>query len=282
MNYKTLTPEEKRVIIDKGTEAPYVGEYTSTSTPGTYTCRQCGIPLYRSDDKFHSGCGWPSFDDELPDAVKHLPDADGKRVEILCAHCDGHLGHVFKGEGFTAKNARHCVNSISIKLIPDTEIILKKAWFGGGCFWGVEHLLQQFPGVETVVSGYMGGDVDNPSYQQVCNGTTGHAEVVEVVYDESQVSYESLAKLFFEIHDPTQLNHQGPDHGAQYRSAIFVETPEERYVVEKLISTLKSKGLEVVTEVNDIVPFYEAEEYHQDYYERKGSLPYCHRYIKRF
>jgi len=279
-SFNELTAEEYQVIIKKGTERPFTGIYTDVTTAGTYLCKQCRTPLYRSEDKFHSGCGWPSFDDELPGAVKRNPDPDGQRIEIVCAKCDGHLGHVFKGEQFTVKNTRHCVNSISLTFVADS--LSSKAWFGGGCFWGVEHLLQQFAGVESVVSGYMGGESENPTYKEVCSGSSGHAEVVEVTYNPTIVTYERLAQAFFEIHDPTHLNRQGPDVGNQYRSIIFVKTEDERKIIASLIKRLQSNGYDVVTEIEDAVPFYRAEEYHQDYYERKGSEPYCHRYVKRF
>jgi len=156
------------------------------------------------------------------------------------------------------------------------------AHFAGGCFWGLEHLFEQKEGVVSAVSGYMGGTKDNPTYRQVCSGTTGHLESVEVEYDPSKISYEELARYFFEIHDPTQPNGQGPDIGAQYLSAIFYGNDNEKATAERLIGILKDKGYDVVTEVLPATEFWKAEDYHQDYYARNGHQPYCHAYKKRF
>ncbi len=275
---KQLTQEEKHVIIDKGTERPFSGKYYNNTEKGTYICRQCGAPLYRSEDKFDSGCGWPSFDDEIAGAVKRSPDSDGKRIEITCANCGAHLGHVFEGEGFTSKNTRHCVNSISMEFIPATETAI----FAGGCFWGVEHLMQQQKGVLGVESGYIGGKIKNPTYKEVCSGKTGHAEAVLITYNPKEVSYETLAKLFFEIHDPVQEDGQGPDIGNQYRSEVFYNSESQKETALKLIKELREKGYDVKTKVTPASIFYPAEDYHQDYYEHKGTQPYCHSRVKRF
>jgi peptide methionine sulfoxide reductase msrA/msrB len=278
-----LTPEEERVILYKGTERPFTGKYENFKEEGTYTCRQCGAQLYRSADKFDSGCGWPSFDDEIPGAVKRTPDADGQRTEITCARCGAHLGHVFLGERFTDKNTRHCVNSISMNFIAASqETKAKKAYFAGGCFWGTEYLLQKTPGVAGTRVGYMGGSTSNPTYEQVCRGNTGHAETVEVEYDPAKTDFETLARLFFEIHDPTQVNRQGPDIGDQYRSVVFYTDGEQKQIAEKLIGLLNAKGYKVVTQVAPAGTFWEAELYHQDYYLGNGKQPYCHAYQKRF
>ena len=279
--YKELTADEKRVIIDKGTERPYSGKYDKFYEKGTYHCKQCGAALYVSDSKFSSGCGWPSFDDEIAGAVTRVPDKDGRRTEIVCASCGGHLGHVFKGEGFTPKDTRHCVNSISLEFTPATPAA-KTAYFAGGCFWGVEHLFEKQEGVIDARSGYMGGTTQNPSYQDVSYKNTGHVEVVEIEYDPAKVTYETLARLFFEIHDPTQKNGQGPDIGEQYLSVLFYNDDEEKRVAEKLIGILKGKGYDVATTLRKKEPFWLAEDYHQNYYEKRGKQPYCHAYTKRF
>jgi peptide methionine sulfoxide reductase msrA/msrB len=287
---KNLTESERHVIVNKGTERPYTGKYLNNKEEGLYTCKVCGTPLYKSEDKFNSHCGWPSFDDEIKGAVKHKLDKDGHRTEILCAKCNAHLGHVFKGEGMTAKNTRHCVNSISLNFKrKNTEKDnkkandnLKHAYFAGGCFWGVEYHLESIKGVKDAISGFMGGTVKNPGYYDVVRHDTGHLETVEVIYDPKVVSYETLAKAFFEIHDPTQTDGQGPDIGSQYLSAIFVKNEKERETVQKLIKMLEAKGLKIATKVIDGDIFYPAEEYHQDHYKKRGSKPYCHAYVKRF
>jgi peptide methionine sulfoxide reductase msrA/msrB len=196
MPQNNLTPEEQYVILQKGTEHPFTGKLLHIQAKGTYVCKQCGAPLYRSESKFDGHCGWPSFDDEIAGAVLRTPDPDGVRTEISCAKCGGHLGHVFLNEGFTAKNTRHCVNSISMKFIPDEPAAFQKAWFASGCFWGTEYHFNKAKGVIETTVGFMGGHLDHPSYRQVCTGETGHLETTEVVFDPQQTSYEELVKLF--------------------------------------------------------------------------------------
>ncbi len=313
-----LTPEEERVIVGKGTEAPFSGKYYLNTDEGVYQCKRCNAPLYRSEDKFDAGCGWPSFDDEIEGAVREIPDADGRRTEIVCAKCGAHLGHVFRGERFTEKNTRHCVNSVSLSFVTEEEeaslpagdttgkaasdtVVVSderaaeqvrvaeakgkktaKAYFAGGCFWGTEYFLEKSDGVIEARVGYMGGHVDNPSYERVCSGTTGHAETVEVEYDPAKTNFETLARLFFEIHDPDQVNRQGPDIGPQYRSVVFYVDDNQRKITEKLIGLLREKGYDVATEVVKADKFWPAENYHQDYYDHNGKKPYCHAYQKKF
>jgi peptide methionine sulfoxide reductase msrA/msrB len=282
--YNDLSKAEAAVINNKGTEKPFTGKYTNYREKGTYICKKCGAALYHSSDKFVSDCGWPSFDDEIKGAVIRTTDPDGVRTEITCAHCGAHLGHVFEGEGFTSKDIRHCVNSVSLDFVSavlDTGRV-GTAIFAGGCFWGVEYFLQKAPGVISVTSGYTGGHVKNPSYKEVCTGTTGHAEAVKVIYDPNKTDYEKLVRLFLEIHDPAQIGGQGPDIGDQYRSEIFYQNEDQQRIAEKDINILKAKGYKVVTAITKASEFYAAEKYHQDYYFNNVKLPYCHAYTKRF
>ncbi|RXJ69710.1 methionine sulfoxide reductase [Halarcobacter ebronensis] len=284
MSYNKLTTEESYVIDNKGTERPFSGKYNDFYEEGTYLCKKCGAALYRSKDKFTSGCGWPSFDDEIKGAVKRVRDRDGRRVEIVCANCDAHLGHVFEGEGFTKKNTRHCVNSISLKFEGKEKCCEEHAfaYFAAGCFWGVEYHFEKLPGVHSAVSGYMGGHYENPTYRVVCSGMSGHLETVRVEYDECIISFKELAKHFFEIHDFTQRDGQGPDIGNQYLSAIFYTDEKQKQATLELIDELEDMGYKVATSLYDFSKFYEAEEYHQDYYEKNGKIPYCHTYHKIF
>jgi len=285
MNYNNLNAEEIRIIENKGTEMPFSGKYDGFYKAGIYHCRKCNTPLFNSTDKFDSGSGWPSFDDTITGAVKEIPDADGRRVEIVCATCDGHLGHVFYGEQMTPKSTRHCVNSVSLdfKSIENDEKY-KKAYFAAGCFWGVEYWFQKAEGVFNADSGYMGGHTTNPTYRDICGKQTGHLETVEVTYNPKIISFETLCKLFFEIHNPEQMNGQGPDIGPQYLSAIFTNNIEEEEIATKLINKLEAKGMKIATMLKDANEhmFYIAEKEHQNYYKLRNSKPYCHAYTKRF
>jgi peptide methionine sulfoxide reductase msrA/msrB len=282
--FNDLSGSESRVIVNKGTESPFTGKYTNHSEGGTYLCKRCGAALYHSSSKFKSDCGWPSFDDEIKGAVSRFPDADGLRTEIECSSCGAHLGHVFTGERLTPKNIRHCVNSVSLDFVPARLEPGRygTAIFAGGCFWGVEYFLQKSGGVISVTSGFTGGHVRNPSYREVCTGTTGHAEAVRIIYDPDKTSYEKLLRLFLEIHDPTQVGGQGPDLGDQYRSGIYYLNDDQKKIAEKCVKLLKDKGIRVVTEITKASEFYTAEDYHQDYYFKNGKVPYCHGYTRRF
>lgn len=277
-----LTEYESWVIHKKGTEKPHSGLYAHHTGKGTYHCKACDAPLYRSDDKFDSRCGWPSFDDEIVGAVKRLPDADGRRVEILCQACGGHLGHVFHGEGFTEKDTRHCVNSVSIVFKRDEAVALSQAVFASGCFWGTQYFMARIAGVVHTDVGYTGGEVENPTYEQVCQGKTGHLEALLVYYDKAKVSYQELVRVFFETHNFSQQDGQGPDIGPQYLSAVFVSDDEEKKIVQGLIGELEAMGQKVATTVRPRDKFYVGEDYHQNYYESKGGTPYCHTYRQIF
>ena len=288
MKYNPLTPQEQAVILHKATERPFTGEYDTLFEKGTYVCKQCDAPLYRSEDKFDGHCGWPSFDDEIKGAIKHIPDADGQRTEIVCANCGAHLGHVFIGEHLTSKNTRFCVNSISMKFIPAAEQNVTQdkthetAYFASGCFWGTQYYLMKAKGVISTTVGYMGGHTKNPTYKEVCSGETGHVETTEVVFDNTKTTYDDMVKLYYETHDFTQVGGQGPDIGDQYRSVIFYASETQKKIAEKYIAILTAKGYKVATLLRPAPEFWKAEDYHQEYYEKKHESPYCHIYRKIF
>ncbi len=273
--FSHLTPEEQHILKDKGTEAPFTGEYNEHFDAGVFICRACENPLYESNTKFNSGCGWPSFDDEIAGAINCYEDLSGGRVrtEICCAKCDGHLGHVFKGEQITEKDTRHCVNSLSIRFKPYSQ--LQKATFGAGCFWTVEKIFRAKKGVYLVSVGYMGGDSLNPTYKEVCTGTTNHAEVVYIYFNPEVIAYADLLAVFWENHNPTTLNKQGLDSGTQYRSVVFYHTEQQRELTEQSIAAVQQQWEnKVVTQLVPAQEYYRAEEYHQNYLN-KNNLGSC-------
>ena len=290
---QNLSDEERRVLLNDGTEPAFCGTLLDNALDGTYACKLCGLPLFASDSKFDSGTGWPSFDRAI-DAEHVVYKSDRslwmERTEIECARCTGHLGHVFS-DGPTGTGQRYCLNSASLDFFEkgselpmrSMPITTETAYFAGGCFWGVEHYFQKQPGVIDVVSGYQGGHVEDPTYRQVCTGTTGHTESVRVVYDPARITYRELLDVFFVVHDPRQLNRQGPDIGTQYRSAIFAADAAQLSIAQDFVKQAandpKFKGRPIVTEVNEYATFYEAEDYHQDYNARTGRacfLPTFH------
>lgn len=279
----TLTPEILEIVQNQGTEMPGTGKYCTVKQEGSYLCRRCGLALFSAKTKFDSGTGWPSFDASCSKNVTQVPDVDQRRTEILCSRCRGHLGHVFKGEKMTTKNERYCVNSLSLDFVKDEHVQdSEEALFAGGCFWGVEYLLAKIPGVLKVEVGYMGGHVENPTYKMICQGDTGHIEGARVIFDPKKINFEKLTRAFFEIHDPTQKNGQGPDIGSQYQSAVFYLDEKQKQTTLGLIEILKNKGFDVATQVLKASTFWPAEDYHQAYYESKAAEPYCHVYTKRF
>ncbi|WP_108946309.1 bifunctional methionine sulfoxide reductase B/A protein [Shewanella halifaxensis] len=282
-----LTDFEKYVIEQKGTERPFSGEYNQHDAKGVYCCKKCDAPLYRSEDKFNAHCGWPAFDDEIKGAVARHIDADGSRIEIVCSQCGGHLGHVFEGELLTPKNVRHCVNSVSMTFKSIEQVADKTrtdlATFGGGCFWCIEAVFAAIKGVIKVTSGYAGGDKHDANYKAVCSGNTAHAEVVQIEFDPSVVSFETLLEVFWASHDPTTLNRQGNDVGPQYRSVIFIHNESQSVAANNMIDDLTKVGAwpnPIVTQVVAYDGFYPAENYHNDYYELHGEQPYCQMVVK--
>ena len=297
----SLTPEQFEVMRKCGTERPFSGKYNDFWEKGVYVCAGCGTPLFKSEVKYEHGTGWPSFTTPVDEkAIEYRDDYSllVKRIEVRCGTCGAHLGHVFD-DGPEPTFLHYCVNSAALEFKPEaagkgTTLTasattgssaataaaasgMETATFAAGCFWGVEYKMGKLPGVVSTVVGYTGGTTVNPSYEQVCTDKTGHAEAVQVTYDPGRLSYADLVRHFFSIHDPTQVDRQGPDRGTQYRSGIFyhgdAQKGEARRVMEELEKSGKYKK-RLATELVPASAFYKAEEYHQKYFEKHGVVCY--------
>jgi peptide methionine sulfoxide reductase msrA/msrB len=316
-----FTPEQYAIVRGKGTEQAFCGTLLDNKKTGYYVCVGCRLPLFHSNAKFDSGTGWPSFFQPVGDGnVAEIVDKSHGmvRTEILCARCDGHLGHVFNDGPADKTGLRYCLNSESLEFVdeekamtlaenpnptpegaagapkvgdrlpvPAEDTVLTEesgkasAVLGGGCFWCTEAVFQEIDGVYKVTSGYAGGDPKRADYESVCTGTTGHAEVIEISYDPSKVTLGQLLRIFFATHDPTQLNRQGPDSGTQYRSAVFYADDAQKRVAEVYIQQLNEAGAfkkPIVTTLEKLEEFFPAEDYHQDYADKNPE----NRYIRMF
>jgi peptide methionine sulfoxide reductase msrA/msrB len=290
-----LTENQYNVTQRDGTEPPFQNEFNSNKREGIYVDLVSGEPLFSSLDKYDSGSGWPSFTRPIDEAFIQTKQ-DFKlamaRTEVRSKHADSHLGHVFS-DGPGENGLRYCINSNSLRFIPKEKLAeegygeyavlferkLETCYLAGGCFWGLEFLLAQLAGVVESEVGYCGGNVDNPNYEIVKTGTSGHAETVRIVFDPSKISFEEILYKFYKVHDPTTVNQQGNDCGTQYRSAVFYASDAQKEAAEKMVKRVEASGVwkrPVVTEIVALSKYYPAEEFHQKYLVKNPRGYSCH------
>ena len=292
-----LTPMQFHVTQEAGTEPPFQNAYWDEHRDGVYVDVVSGKPLFSSKDKFDSGCGWPSFTKPLAgeDVVEKRDMSVGMvRTEVRSKKVDSHLGHVFEDGPKDRGGLRYCINSASLRFVPMED--LEKEGLGsflplfgktapapkeeiatlaGGCFWGMEDLIRKQPGVVAIEVGYTGGTIAHATYEH----HEGHAEAVQIRFDPTKTSFETLLRFFFRMHDPTTLNRQGNDMGSSYRSAIFYHSDAQRQTAERVKAEVDASGKwkqPIVTEITQAGPWWKAEDYHQDYLEKHPGGYTCH------